>query len=323
MFAPTNQKLYDLVKSLANDKFDTRSGVYRSSWIVNEYKRLGGRFKGSKPRNSGLKRWYKEKWVDLNRPIRDSKGRVVGYEPCGRSSVNGRQQYPLCRPSSRVSPKTPQTHQELSKDSIRKAKKQKSKVKGSKNIKFGGSHTTSASFEKYDSEVCIGQGESWTCKNSGRTRVCDDEKCTENQYGSGKKRSQFYGKKSDVMVKVPENVKKWALYAFKLKKLGFEGALETGWKRAKQLATKDSIPIQDLRYMRNWYARHVYTSYPGFKKWIEAGRPKDKSWHKKHAIQSWVTWGANSGYKWVNSKQTINLLNKYFDKDYKPMTRKL
>ena len=140
--------------------------------------------------------------------------------------------------------------------------------------------------------------------------------------GSGKKRSQYYGKRSSVMVKVPQNVKNTALYAFKLKKIGFKGALETGWKRAHQLSTKESIPIEDVRFMRNWFARHIYTSYPGYKKWLQAGRPKDSSWHNKHAIQSWLTWAGNSGFDWINSQKIINLLNKHYNKDYKPLKKK-
>lgn len=147
-----------------------------------------------------------------------------------------------------------------------------------------------------------------------------DDTVEDFEQTGGKK--QFYGKKSSVNVKIPKNVKKWAQYAFYLKKLGFQGALETGWRRAKQLANNDFIPIEDLRYMRNWYARHIYTSYPGFKQWIDAGKPMDSSWHNKRAIQSWVTWGANPGFKWVNSDKVINLLNNHFDKDYKKIKSK-
>jgi hypothetical protein len=264
---PIDKKLYSRVKSLANKKFKSPSSIYRSSWIVKEYKRLGGKYKGKSSQKSGLKRWYKEKWVDLNRPITNSKGKIIGYKSCGRSSKNIKK-YPLCRQSKKITSKTPRTYKELSKKSIKKAKKDKSKIKHSGNIQFGG-------------------------------------------------KPQYYGKRSKIMVKVPENVKKVAMYAFKLKNLGFKGALETGWKRAKQLSTKTEIPIEDLRYMRNWYARHVYTSYPGYKKWIDVGRPKDSSWHNKHAIISWVTWGGNPGFRWVNSQKNINLLNKHFNKDYR------
>jgi hypothetical protein len=143
----------------------------------------------------------------------------------------------------------------------------------------------------------------------------------EIKVGGGEKRSQYYGKRSKVMVKVPENVKNTALYAFKLKKLGFRGGLETGWKRAKQLATKESIPIQDLKYMRAWFARHLYTSYPTYKKWKAAGRPKTKEWHKKNGIISWLIWSGSPALNWVNSK--VGLLNKHYpNKNYKKITVK-
>ncbi|NBP01630.1 MAG: hypothetical protein EBU90_16145 [Proteobacteria bacterium] len=277
MAEPVNQKLYNYVKSLANKKFQSKTGIYRSSWIVREYKRRGGKFKGSRPQNSGLKRWFREKWVDLNRPIKNSKGKVIGYRSCGRSSVKGsKEKYPLCRPSHRITSQTPRTYKEISKSVIKKAKRDKSKVRGSRNIKFGGGQT----------------------------------------------RSQYYGKRSRVMIKVPENVRKWALYAFKLKRIGFQGATETGWRRAKQLATRESISVEDARYMRNWFARHIYTSYPGFKKWDQAGRPKDRSWHRKHAIISWITWAGDAGFRWINSLKVLSQINRYFGTDYKPIRGK-
>jgi hypothetical protein len=69
--------------------------------------------------------------------------------------------------------------------------------------------------------------------------------------------------------------------------------------------------------MRNWYARHIYTSYPTFREWIDAGRPKTKEWHNKRGILAWITWGADAGLKWVNSEKTLKLLNKHFNKNYK------
>ena len=133
---PTNKSLYNYVKSLANKKFKSKSGVYRSSWIVREYKKRGGKYKGKSSSKTGLKRWYKEKWIDLNRPIRNSKKRVIGYKSCGRSKITSTKKYPLCRPSKRITSKTPKTYKQLSKSSLRKAKKLKSRVKSSKNIRF-------------------------------------------------------------------------------------------------------------------------------------------------------------------------------------------
>lgn len=430
---PKDLRLYDKVKKLADQKFSSKSGIYRSSWIVREYKRKGGEYIGSKPRSSGLKRWFKEGWVDLNRPIRNSKGKVIGYKPCGRSSSEDKNKYPLCRPSKRVSFNTPRTYKEIGKVSIQQAKREKSKVKGSKNIQFGGGEgahdekphkcdyplceyasrkpsdlvkhkrrhtgekpykcdyvgphgigceyasTRSTDLERHkrihtgekpykcdyvgpDGIGCEyataisehlkkhkrihtgekpykcdyvgpdGVGCEYTSSNSSNLKLHKlthfkninhqdqiekdaIESLLNLQYGSGK--TQYRGRRSSVMVKVPVNVKKWAVYAFKLKKLNFQGAKETGWRRAKQLATKDYIPIEDLRYMRNWFARHIFTSYPGFKKWKELGRPKDKSWHNKRAIISWVSWSGDAGFRWVNSQKTINLLNKHFNKNYK------
>jgi hypothetical protein len=122
------------------------------------------------------------------------------------------------------------------------------------------------------------------------------------------------------MIKVPENVKKVALYSFRIRDLGFKGGIETGWKRAKQLATKEAIPIEDLRYMRSWFARHIFTSYPSYKKWVDAGKPKDASWHDKRGIIAWLIWGGDPAFKWVNSTKNIHLLNKYFDKEYVKLT---
>lgn len=121
-----NKKLYEKIKKLADIKFKSKTGIYRSSWIVNTYKKLGGKYSGVKPKLTGLPRWYKEKWVNLYKPI---KG---GYSNCGRKN-NLNEKYPLCRPTYRITSKTPKTYKELSKTSINKAKQAK---KGTKYIKF-------------------------------------------------------------------------------------------------------------------------------------------------------------------------------------------
>ena len=136
MSKPLDIKLYNSVKKKANKVFTSKSGVYRSSWIVREYKKLGGKYSKSNKKSGGLKRWYKEKWVDLNRPIRNSRGKIIGYKNCGRKSTKNKGSYPLCRPSKRISKKTPKTYKELGTLSIKKAKKDKQKVKGTRSIKF-------------------------------------------------------------------------------------------------------------------------------------------------------------------------------------------
>jgi len=72
-------------------------------------------------RHSGLKRWFKEQWVD-----------VKTGKPCGRKKGEKRG-YPACRPSKRVSSKTPKTASEMS--SAEKARFKREKT-GSKKISY-------------------------------------------------------------------------------------------------------------------------------------------------------------------------------------------
>jgi hypothetical protein len=135
MSIPIDLKLYKQVKKLADAKFQSPSGIYRSSWIVKEYKKRGGKYYGKKSSN-GLARWYKENWVNLNDPIRNSQKKIIGYHKCGRKSSTIKGKYPLCRPSKKISKDTPKTYKELSKNSIKNAKSLKKKYTFKKNISF-------------------------------------------------------------------------------------------------------------------------------------------------------------------------------------------
>ena len=62
-----------------------------------------------------LKRWHQEKWVDIK----------TG-KPCGRRSASkSKRGYPACRPSKRVSSKTPKTTSEMSSSEKSKFKRTK------------------------------------------------------------------------------------------------------------------------------------------------------------------------------------------------------
>ena len=80
--------------------------------------------KPAKPKSKGrggLGRWFDEKWVDIK----------TG-KPCGRSKGEDRA-YPACRPSRRVSDKTPKTTKEMSSSEKARFKKEKT---GSKKISY-------------------------------------------------------------------------------------------------------------------------------------------------------------------------------------------
>ena len=67
--------------------------------------------------SGGLTRWFKEKWVD-----------VKTGKPCGRSKGEKRG-YPACRPSKRVSSKTPKTTSEMSASEKTRFKREKTSSK--------------------------------------------------------------------------------------------------------------------------------------------------------------------------------------------------
>jgi hypothetical protein len=125
---PQDAKLYANVKAEADRKFLAPTSAYKSAWIVQEYKRRGGLY-GEDGKERGLTRWFEEKWVHLERPIKDKKGRIRGYEDCGRQegSFDSKDAYPVCRPSRRVSDDTPVTLQEIPKKVRDKVKKEKQK----------------------------------------------------------------------------------------------------------------------------------------------------------------------------------------------------
>ena len=68
-----------------------------------------------------LNRWFKEKWVDVSRKDKDGK-----HPPCGRSKASKSSKgYPKCRPSVKVSNKTPNTSGSMSEGQKRAATKRK------------------------------------------------------------------------------------------------------------------------------------------------------------------------------------------------------
>lgn len=111
---PTDMKLYNLVKERIYKK-NPKHSAYRSGLIVKEYKakfkeKYGANKKpytGTKPKTSGLSRWYKEDW-------RTEKGKKT-YKEGGT----------IFRPTKRITKDTPTTMSELTKKEKTKAIKEK------------------------------------------------------------------------------------------------------------------------------------------------------------------------------------------------------
>ena len=92
-----NKKLYDKAKKIADEKYK-KSSAYRSAFIVKTYKDLGGEFIGKKDEKSGLSRWFEEEWVD----------------------IGGDDEYPVYRPTKRITKDTPLTIDEVDKNNLKK-----------------------------------------------------------------------------------------------------------------------------------------------------------------------------------------------------------
>lgn len=109
MSIPINTKLYNQVKQIADEKYKKPS-AYKSGFIVKEYKKRGGEYKGSKP-DDGLELWFKSKWQDI-----------------------GNEDYPVYRPSVKASKQTPLLVSEIDPKNLIKQIKLKQKIKGKKNL---------------------------------------------------------------------------------------------------------------------------------------------------------------------------------------------
>jgi len=93
---PTNSKLYNRIKKRIKsglDKKGARWSARSSQQLVNEYKKAGGKYKGSKQKSS-LSEWQRETWVSIN-----SVGDIVGA--CGSSRTKSGKQY-RCLPKSKA-----------------------------------------------------------------------------------------------------------------------------------------------------------------------------------------------------------------------------
>ena len=107
---PINIELYEQVKKDA-DEIYKKPSAYKSGWIVKEYKKRGGTYlNDNKPKN--LKRWFKEKWV----------------------SIGDDDDYPVYRPTKRISKDTPLTIDEIDPIQANQQIKLKQKIRGSKNL---------------------------------------------------------------------------------------------------------------------------------------------------------------------------------------------
>jgi hypothetical protein len=165
---PTNPALWSQCLAWARSRYKVCPSAYCNGAAAKRYKSKGGGWrkkkketneasspaqqaaiainmkkKGIKPKNvnEDLKRWFKEKWVDVSKKV-DGK-----HPPCGRKDADGKS-YPKCRPSKKVSSETPKVASSYDKDE-KKAMTQQKRRAERKDPKVGtGNKPTMTHYEK-------------------------------------------------------------------------------------------------------------------------------------------------------------------------------
>lgn len=119
---PTDPVLYEKIKQEIKARVNRWPSAYASGMLVQEYKRqMIAQNKQpyktqQQPKPSPLVRWFQERWIDIQT-----------NKPCG--AVRSDSYYPTCRPSIKITDKTPVTASQLSYKAKASMIKQKQKAK--------------------------------------------------------------------------------------------------------------------------------------------------------------------------------------------------
>ena len=99
-----DKKLWEKATNIVTKSYGKKTSAYRSMAISKKYKELGGKYDGRKDDSKGVTRWLNEEWIMVI-PYVTNKQKI----PCGSKD---RRKH-ACRPSKRITKKTPLTIQEL------------------------------------------------------------------------------------------------------------------------------------------------------------------------------------------------------------------
>jgi hypothetical protein len=99
---PTDSALWGRAIAEAKKRFRVYPSAYANGWAAKWYKEHGGKWQkeSDKSTTKDLRKWFKEEWVDLSKPIRKD-GKIVGYEKCGRNDTS-KGGYPKCMPKAKA-----------------------------------------------------------------------------------------------------------------------------------------------------------------------------------------------------------------------------
>ena len=128
-----DKELYFEAKRIADSTYEKHS-AYKSMFLVNTYKKLGGRIDVSKKnKSSGTAKWNAEKWKNLTPYALGNVKSIKKTPACGYRGKNQKDNPSICRPTVKIDKDTPKLAQNYTKSQIKKALK--IKLTG-KNIKW-------------------------------------------------------------------------------------------------------------------------------------------------------------------------------------------
>ncbi len=107
---PKDPALYEKAKAIVNKSYPKHS-AYRSGAYVKKYKEMGGEYEDEPDGKRPLARWFKEDWKDV-----------------------GNKEYPVYRPTKRVSKETPLTPEEIDPENLKLQIEEKQKIRGERNL---------------------------------------------------------------------------------------------------------------------------------------------------------------------------------------------
>jgi hypothetical protein len=106
---PIDKDLYNKVKEIADNVYKKHS-AYKSMYIQKLYQKYGGEYEEDGEERK-LSRWMNEEWRDI-----------------------GNKEYPVFRPTKKISSDTPLLVSEIDKKDLQKKIKLKQKIKGDENL---------------------------------------------------------------------------------------------------------------------------------------------------------------------------------------------
>jgi len=124
-----DKDIYNRATKLADEKYKKNS-AYKSMFLVEEYKRLGGRI-NKNLKKSGTTNWIKEKWVNLTPIAMGLETDIKKLTVCGKKHPKQKSEPTICRPTKKINKDTTSLAQSFTKKQIIKAlkiKKQKKRI---------------------------------------------------------------------------------------------------------------------------------------------------------------------------------------------------